>query len=118
MNKSLAIEVIAALITIFLVVLLFNPFSLWMPMPTHLFLVGFLLLCILSLSIFLIKQDEREHAIRLFAYQASFLVGIVVLTIAVIWQSLSHKVDPWIVLGLVLMLLVKVISLFVYNHIR
>lgn len=62
-------------------------------------------------------RDEREEHHRYLASRFAFLIGSGVLVIAVIVQSLQHRLDPWIVLVLGAMILAKVSGL-VYGRVR
>ena len=61
--------------------------------------------------------DEREVAHRSLAGRIGFLVGAVALAIGVLVQSLQHQLDPWLVIGLGVMVLGKLVGL-VYVRLR
>lgn len=52
-------------------------------------------------------NDEREFLHKLKASRIAYLSGIVVLTLALIFQGLGHKIDPWISTTLLVMVLSK-----------
>jgi len=62
-------------------------------------------------------RDEREGLHKMMAGRAAFLVGTALLTLGIIVQSLSHNLDPWLVLTLGGMIVAKVISL-IYGQIK
>lgn len=63
-------------------------------------------------------DDEREDAHRAFAARAGFIVGIGVLTAALLWQGFHHAIDAWVATALGAMILAKVIARAWANHYR
>jgi hypothetical protein len=51
--------------------------------------------------------DEREVVLRMQGGRIAYLSGIVVLTSALVIQGLQHNIDPWILLTLGVMVVVK-----------
>lgn len=81
------------------------------------FIVG-IVVAFLAFSAFIFKEkslDERESSHILKASRISYLVGVGVLTFALIIQTLMHSIDIWIVYALTAMVLSKLISR-VYSH--
>jgi hypothetical protein len=121
MNKALLIELVSLALTAGLILLLFNPFNIWMPMPFHLLIVATLLISTVVLSLVLLRQlkeDEREQKLRLFSYQAGYMIGMFSLVCGVIFQSFSHQVEPWMVVTLLLMFLSKMVALSLHHLIH
>ncbi|HEX7651674.1 MAG TPA: hypothetical protein VF439_03090 [Candidatus Paceibacterota bacterium] len=53
-------------------------------------------------------DDEREEAHRSTAGRIGFIVGIVTLAFALLFQGLSHAIDPWVPAALCAMIVAKV----------
>lgn len=112
-NKITHISIAVALV-VFLV-LLTDPFMLWMPMGAQMVA----LLCAATLGAvwagFVMYEDapdEREVVHRMNAGRMAYLSGIVILTVALAVQGLAHDIDPWISLALGTMVVVKLASRF------
>lgn len=54
--------------------------------------------------------DEREVAHRAYAGRAAYLSGVAMLTVALVYQGMTHTLDFWIPLTLVTMLTAKLIA--------
>jgi hypothetical protein len=54
--------------------------------------------------------DERDNVHRTLAGRNAFLAGSAVLMIAIVIQGYSHTVDPWLVITLIVMILVKIVT--------
>lgn len=83
------------------------------------FVVG-IIITFLFFVAFIFKEsssDERESAHILKASRISYLVGVGVLTLALIVQTLMHSIDVWIIYAVVAMILSKLISR-IYSHYR
>ncbi len=108
-NNTLHISIAAVLVA--LLILLTDPFMLWMPpMAAMTVLVGTaVLLCVWAG--FIMREgaaDEREALHRTQAGRAAYLAAIGVLTIGLVWQGfVLHHIDPWIALALGSVILVK-----------
>ena len=99
----------AGILVLFLV-LLVDPFMLWMPPMAAMgvLLATAVLLCIWAGFIMYEKVvDERESLHRMHAGRFAYLAGIAILTLALVVQGLSHHIDPWIALALGVMVTVK-----------
>jgi hypothetical protein len=55
--------------------------------------------------------DEREILHRNLSNRAGLIAGLIVLSIGVIAQLFTHKVDYWLLFGLIVINLTKIISL-------
>ena len=103
-----------AIILLILLVCVINPGHFWMPNMLGMVLVALLLIVFSLFAIFVWKEkaaDEREHLHKLLAGRAAFLIGAAVLTIGVLFQSVSHALDPWLAIALGAMVLTKLISI-------
>jgi hypothetical protein len=111
MKNKLIKEISVAVVLIVLLVLLLNPLHFWMP---SMMLVGILVAAVVVFGIFatfILQEkvvDEREDAHRAFAGRVAFLAGSAVLVFAIIIQSFSHSVDPWLVVTFVAMTIAKI----------
>jgi len=54
--------------------------------------------------------DERETVHKSIAGRVAYVVGVLVLSTGIIYQSLSHNVDPWLMYTLIGMVLGKVLG--------
>jgi hypothetical protein len=84
-----------------------------MSMPQMLGVSGFLVLYTVAMSLIGegVKQDEREILHKNLSNRAGLVAGLVILSIGVIVQVFSHKVDYWLLSGLIVINLTKIISL-------
>ncbi|MBI2612461.1 hypothetical protein HYW59_01450 [Candidatus Kaiserbacteria bacterium] len=103
-------EVIASIILIVLLVLILNPFNFWMPTNMQMIIVAGILSAFGAVAVFILREralDEREETHRSFAGRWAFLAGSALLVLAIVVQSFSHTVDPWLVAVLVVMVISK-----------
>lgn len=114
------IEVAISAILLILLLLLLNPFHFWMPNEAHmLMLIGLVVLfAVFALFVFREKaRDEREVLHRFIAGRFAYLVGTALLVIGIVWQSLEHKLDTWLIITLAVMILAKVVGVL-YGKIK
>lgn len=104
-------ESIVTLSLVVLAILLLNPFHFWMP--------DMMVICLLAITLalfgvfasFVLREtvvDEREGQHRTLAGRNAFLAGSGVITLGVVVQGYTHTVDPWLVIALVVMIVVKI----------
>jgi hypothetical protein len=104
-------ETIVTVALIIIAVLLLNPFHFWMP--------DMMVMCMLAIALglfgifasFILREksvDEREDQHRTLAGRNAFLVGSGVLTLGIVIQGYTHTVDPWLVIALIVMVVVKI----------
>ncbi|MBY0310268.1 hypothetical protein K2Q16_03935 [Patescibacteria group bacterium] len=109
MNKSFVHTGVALLIGFFLLVIAdLVPF--WMPMMGELVAlvcVTVLLLLWASFMLYETAVDEREVQLKTQSGRVAYLAGLAILLVALISQSLSHTIDPWIPAAIATMVLVK-----------
>jgi hypothetical protein len=94
-----------------LLILLVNPYHVWMPTMAHVMVVTALLIVFGFFASLLWREqarDEREGTHRMQAGRSSFLVGSLLLIIAISYQSLMHELDIWLPVILVAMILTKI----------
>ncbi len=113
-NNSLK-EISVSIILVALSVFLLNPFDFYMPDMLVMSLLALALIVFGFFSSFIIREeegDEREMAHRTTAGRVAFLVGSGVTIAALFFQSLSHSVDPWLVVILSSMVVAKMFTRF------
>ena len=107
-------EIFIAIILVVLLVLLNNPFSLWMPSSVLMTLVVALAVIFAVFAGLLWRErarDEREEHHRANAGRIAFLAGTSVLVLGIVIQSFQHNLDVWLVYALGVMLLSKIFAL-------
>jgi len=109
--KNNVLEKVVALALIVIAILLLNPFHFWMPdMMVMGMLAGALVLFGVFAS-FILREDsldERDELHRTLAGRNAFLAGSGVLIMGIVVQGYSHTVDPWLVVALIAMVVVKI----------
>lgn len=104
-------ETIVTIALIVIAILLLNPFHFWMP--------DMMVMCMLAVALglfgifasFILREtviDEREGQHRTLAGRNAFLAGAGVLTLGIVVQGYTHAVDPWLVVALIVMVVVKI----------
>ena len=109
--KNNLLETLVTVCLIVLAVLLLNPFHFWMPdMMLIVMLVTTLGLFGIFASFILREKivDERDSQHRTLAGRNAFLAGSGVLTLAIVVQGYVASVDPWLVVTLITMIIVKI----------
>lgn len=110
-NKSLQI-LVALVLAFFLMVLAdFVPF--WMPMMGEMLALVIVVVLLLVWVGFVMQeqaQDEREILLKMKAGRVAYLSGLGVLTLGLVVEAFSHNIDPWITIGLAVMVLSKLFS--------
>jgi len=104
-------EIIVGLVLIIISLLLLNQEMLLMPQSIDMLVLVGLIVAFLVFFGLIWKEstkDEREYLHSLQAGRKAFLVGIVILVIGIVNQSLNHNIDPWLLYGLIGMLFVKI----------
>ena len=121
MNKFFKIPepVIGLLLVVVAALFLFKE-SLVMPMGMEgLLLVLFLIAFLMYVGIMWNEKagDEREGVHILQAGRNSYLVGVAVLVVGIVRESLVGDIDPWLIAGLIGMVVSKVISR-IYSQVK
>lgn len=103
-------ETIVTIALVVISVLLLNPFHFWMP--------DMVVVCMLAIALglfglfatFILREksvDEREDQHKSLAGRNAFLAGSGVLVLGIVVQGYMYEVDPWLVIALVVMIVVK-----------
>jgi cobalamin synthase len=113
MKNKITKEIIVSLTLIVLAVLLLNPFHFWMPDMMVMGMLAILLVLVLfgMFASFILKEkvfDERDDVNRSLAGRNAFLAGSAILMLGIVIQGYSHKVDSWLVVALIVMIIVKI----------
>jgi hypothetical protein len=105
MFKSLnSKEILLTVLLVVLSILLLNPFHFWMP---TMMVIGMLACTVLVLALivaFVVREqdlDERDATHRMTAGRIAFVTGTAFATLGIVYQSLAHEVDIWLVMTLV-----------------
>lgn len=109
--KNNLIEIIITVSLVGLAILLLNPFHFWMP--------DMMVMCMLATTLglfglfasFVLRErmvDERDYQHRALAGRNAFLVGAGILTLGIVLEGYVHAIDPWLVLALIGMIVVKI----------
>jgi len=91
-----------------------DPFHWFMPTATQM-----LLLCLFAAAFALYSgaifrekaQDERESLHLYRANRMGYLVGVVSISVIIVIQDIRHELDPYLLLVLALMIVVKLLAL-------
>lgn len=108
-------EAASAVILVFLLILIVNPFHIWMPDMVHMMFVTALLLVFGFFASVIMREsahDERDGVHRMHAGRAAFLTGSLLLIAGIIYQGLSDRLDIWLPVTLVSMIIAKIGSRF------
>ncbi len=108
-------ETIITLCLIIVAILLLNPFHFWMPDMMVMGMLACALVLFAIFASFVLREkalDERDNVHRTLAGRNAFLGGSAILMLGIIIQGYSHSVDPWLVLTLITMIIVKMVSRF------
>ena len=113
-------ELIISLLLILLVVFFINPFDLLMPHVLHPFMVPFLTVLFIIFAGFLWMEtpgDEREQSHKFMASRFAYFAVICTLIVGVVFQSFTSSVDPFLVIGICVALIAKILGL-IYGRIK
>jgi hypothetical protein len=111
--KNNILEFIAAIVLLSLATAVLNPMHAWMPDMALMLLQVAVLVAFCFFAVFVMREtaaDEREALHRALAGRVAFLSGSAVLVVGILSEGMTHVVDPWLVLALVLMVLSKIIT--------
>lgn len=111
--KNNVIESLVAIGLVVLATLLLNPFHFWMPDMMVIGMLAIILGLFGMFASFILREkvvDERDSLHRTLAGRNAFLAGSGVLTLAIVIQGYSDSVDPWLVIALVTMVIVKILT--------
>ena len=111
--KNKYIETLVPVCLLVLAILLLNPCQFWMPGMMVMVILAITLGLFAVFAIFILREgkaDERDDQHRALAGRNAFLAGAGVLTLAIVVQGYSDSVDPWLVIVLVTMIIVKMLT--------
>lgn len=120
MKNNFVGEIIISFALIGLLIFFINPFDLLMPHALHPFMVPFLVVLFIIFAGFLWKEtpgDERVQFHKFMASRFAYFAVIATLIIGVIFQSFKGGVDPFLIIGICIALLAKIVGL-IYGHIK
>lgn len=112
------IEVIIGFAILSILGIFLNPTNLLMPDSVNMMLILGLILGFLGFVALVWRErasDEREVAHIGKAGRLSFFSGATVLVVGIVVQAMQHKIDPWLLYALSVMVLVKLISRAFHN---
>jgi len=115
MDKTDNKEIILIVIMVILALVATDPFSLLMPSGFQMMAIMFLLIIYLIFSAFIWKEnpfDEREELHKLKSGKTGFMAGSLVLIAGIVYQTLNHSLDSWLIAALVVMISAKAVSLY------
>lgn len=113
MENKLTKEIIVSLTLVVLAVLLLNPFHFWMPDMMVMGMLAILLVLFGVFASFILKEkifDERDNVNRSLAGRNAFLAGSAILMLGIVIQGYSHSIDPWLVIALIMMIIIKIVT--------
>lgn len=120
MKNNFIGEIVISLALIGLLVFFINPFDLLMPQPLHPFMVPFLAALFIIFAGLLWREtpgDEREQFHKIIASRFAYFAVITTLIAGVVFQSFKGEVDPFLIIGICIALLAKILGL-IYGHIK
>ncbi len=106
-------ETIVTVALIVIAILLLNPFHFWMPDMMVICMLAIALVLFGIFASFILREksiDEREVQHKSLAGRNAFLAGSGILMLGIVIQGYTHTVDPWLVLTLIGMVVVKLIT--------
>ena len=119
-DKNQKTELVVSIVFLVLLMLFINPFHFWMP-DALLYMLVAAILVIFALFAGLVwkeePRDEREVLHVMHAARIGYLLGVAVLVLGVIYESLAAHVDVWLLVALGAMILGKLAAL-VYNSLH
>lgn len=107
-------EIVTTIIFVLLLVLFWNPFSIWMPQALTYTVIACLFVVTAIYAGLVLREkplDEREEKHRASAGRIGFIVGVAVLVLGILIQSLNSHPDPWLIGALGGMIISKVVAL-------
>lgn len=117
MKNKYTTEIVISAVLIALLILIVNPGDVFMPSMAQMMIAGILVIVFGFFASLILKEkikDEREDKHRGLAGRQAFLAGSSILLLGIVVQTLEDKLDVWLVIALVVMILVKVITR-IYN---
>lgn len=111
--RKFAGEVFVAVVLVILLILIVNPFDIFMPSGMQMAAAAVAVVAFGIFSSFVLREDagdEREEKHRSLAGRVAFLIGSLVLLIGILVELYRHMLDPWLVVALVSMIIAKIVT--------
>lgn len=112
MNNSF-LHILLASVLVFFLLTLGDYVPFWMPKMNEMLVLLIVTLLLILWAGFVMYEkavDEREIMLRMYAGRIAYLSGIGILTIALLVQGFAHAIDPWIMLTLGVMVVLKLVA--------
>jgi hypothetical protein len=119
--KNNYVHIAIAASFILLLVLLCDPFMVWMPAPAQMTVILAAAVLAALWSGFVMYErahDERDSLHMMRAGRAAYLSGIFILTLALLVQGFEHDLDGWVLLALGAMVTAKLAVRLYDEHYR
>ncbi len=120
MKNNFSGEILISLALIGLLVFFINPLDLLMPQSLHPLMVPFLVVFFIIFTGLLWKEspgDEREQFHKFIASRFAYFAIIATLIVGVVLQSFKGEVDPFLIIGICIALLAKILGR-IYGQIK
>lgn len=117
MKKASELIVSAALLMVLFLKL--DPLHLFMPTATQMVLLAVFVAAFALYAGVIFREkarDERESFLLYRANRLGYLVGIVAISVIIVIQDLQHALDPYLLLILGIMIVVKLAALKLSQH--
>lgn len=114
------LEAIIGVAILLILGIFLNPTNLLMPDSVNTMLILGLIVVFLAFASMVYKEnakDEREENHIQKSGRLAFLAGILTLVVGIVIQALRHEIDPWLIYGLSVMVLTKLITR-VYSRLK
>lgn len=118
MKDFLTREFTLSILLVLSILFFIHPANLLMPMGVEMIIGLFVIIIFMVYASLIWKEkpkDEREDMHRQSAGRLAFLVGSFTLILGIMYQSMSHNIDPWLPAALISMLVAKFTSRL-YSH--
>ena len=106
-------EVFVAVVLVILLILIVNPFDIFMPSGMQIVAAAVAVVAFGIFSSFVLREeagDEREEKHRSLAGRVAFLTGSSVLLIGILIELYRHMLDAWLIVALVSMVVAKIVT--------
>lgn len=104
-------EILVSLVFVVLIVLKLDPFDLLMPTKAQMSVLALLVAAGGLYAGLLFRQRARDEREALHLHRASstaYVAGVLILVVAIAWQSFSGAADPWLFYVLGAMVVVRI----------
>lgn len=104
---------VVAVVVTFLLLVVADLVPFWMPMMGELVALVVIVVLLLVWAGFVLQEkaaDEREVYLKMRAGRVAYLSGLGFLVLALVVQTLTHSIDPWIAGALAVMVVAKLLT--------